>query len=270
MNTFKAALATPEAPRPYAALVFYRAKHADNLGGESALVTCHPVQLSDQGPVIGAGRVFGAKDQEELMAILQNRLRETQQAALIPPTVLAMGDRYALWVMPGKQRPLPIRAGDRRLLLTVPWPTLLVGVSESGLFVAALARNRRPTERTRLFHAPLMNVNGQGHVCTGSADLPQDVALAKLPAWEAVITHTFFTYVNHSKTLRLSRPSRATAKSSVRQGATRTATSTPDVSTTAHVRFWQRLARAGATRFPKEALVPMQQTVGDFLRRLLR
>ncbi|MEE4377389.1 MAG: PRTRC system protein B [Candidatus Competibacteraceae bacterium] len=260
MNTFKPALVTPEAPRPYAALVFFRAKHADR---ESALVTRHPVHLSDQGPVIGAGQVFGAKDQEELVAILQNRLRETQQAALIPPTVLAMGDRYALWVMPGKQRPLPIRAGDRRFSLTVPWPTLLVGISERGLYVAALASTRRPTERTWLFNAPLMNVNGRGHVCTGSADLPNNVTLATLPAWEAVITHTFFTHVNHSKTLRLTRPS-------ARQGATRPATSTSDVSTTAHVRFWQRLAREGATRFPKEALVPMQQTVGDFLRRLLR
>jgi hypothetical protein len=147
---------------------------------------------------------------------------------------------------------------------------LLVGVSERGLFVAALTSTRRPTERTRLFHAPLMNVNGQGHVCTGSADLPNAVTLATLPAWEAVITHTFFTHVNHSKTLHLARPSRVTAKSRARQGVTRPATSSSDVSTTAHVRFWQRLAREGATRFPKEALVPMQQTVGDFLRRLLR
>jgi len=149
-------------------------------------------------------------------------------------------------------RPLYLRQGERTLSLMVPWPPLLLAARERTLYVVALRGGRRPTARTPLYHAPLMNVHATGQVCTGNADLPAETTLATLAAWQAVLTDTWFTHVNHPNTLRL-----------------------PDstgmaVDTRRYLRFWRDLAKRRAERFPVACLTPLGLTLEGFLRRLTR
>jgi hypothetical protein len=61
--------------------------------------------------------------------------------------------------------------------LNVPWPRLLIVTNTNGkmaVAVAALKGNRRPTERTKLYHAPLLsaqlNQNPPAHPCSAIFD----------------------------------------------------------------------------------------------------
>lgn len=165
---------------------------------------------------------------------------------------------------PAAVRPLPVRQGDRTFVLRAPWPALVLAVREQQFYVAALARNRRPTPNTPLYHAPLMNVGASGRVCTGNAELPPAVGLDALAGWEAVLTDTYFTHVNHPRTVHLEPPAAP---------ATETAPPPPSTApgaanTHPHLHFWRELARARAIRFPKTALAPMGTTLQQFFNRL--
>ena len=69
------------------------------------------------------------------------------------------------------------------------------------LYVAALGSSRRPAASTRLYHAPLMNVDAFGRVCTGTADLPASCGIPDIPAWERVMHDTYYSHVNQNHTL---------------------------------------------------------------------
>ena len=91
-----------------------------------------------------------------------------------------------------------------------------------------------------------------GQVCTGNADLPAETTLATLAAWQAVLTDTWFTHVNHPNTLRL-------------PDSTGTA-----VDTRRYLRVWRDLAKRRAERFPVACLTPLGLTLEGFLRRPTR
>jgi hypothetical protein len=53
----------------------------------------------------------------------------------------------------------------------------------------------------QLYHAPLMNVDAFGRVCTGTADLPASCGIPDIPAWEQVMHDTCYSHVNQNHTL---------------------------------------------------------------------
>lgn len=256
------ALTPPTAPQPVLALVFYQ--HADATGEPDLSVVRHAIHLTACGPLLGAGQAVADADLMELNDLLHRRERRAEPPRLLPSTVLCIHDTLWVWWLPAAVRPLPVRQGERTFVLRAPWPALVLAVREQQFYVAALARNRRPTPNTPLYHAPLMNVGASGRVCTGNAELPPAVGLDALAGWEAVLTDTYFTHVNHPRTLHLEPPAAP---------ATETAPPPPstapgEANTHQHLHLWRELARTRAIRFPKTALAPMGTTLQQFFNRL--
>lgn len=212
--------------------------------GKATLITSHPVQQTDDGPVIGAGSLLSLADYEVLRDILINSTES--RPCLLPPNLLYQSARRLVWYVTGRVAPMFLRIGSRLQKIQVPWPTLLFSVESRRLSVAALAGTTRPREDTPLFHAPIANVYARGEVCTGNAELPASWGVRDMAGWEAAIYSSAFTHINAPHTLRL-----------------------PGVKTVdnkAHFAFWRELARKKSTRFPRKHLQPMKRTLGSWLR----
>jgi PRTRC genetic system protein B len=109
------------------------------------------------------------------------------------------------WYIPAHTAPMfyLLREGhsENDSLNAVPWPTLVYVASKNSLHIAAVKVKSRPKPRSRLYHAPLMNIYDTTSVCTGSIELPSDTTVDSLPQWQKVIEQTFFTHTNHRRTL---------------------------------------------------------------------
>lgn len=208
----------------------------------------HEFVKDNQGhPVIGAGRLMSKQDIETLLRSLLD-IGE-KRVELLPANVVSLSETHIAWTVSAKARPMLFKiAGTPLRSLTVPWPRLLMVAHRDGkLAVCAMKAQGRPTAKTRLYAAPLMNVFGDGLVCTGSATLPDGCAIEQLPNWEAVMFETAFSHTNNDSTLRLSNKEK--------------------VDTAAHYRFWRSLAKDKAEKFPHDYLVPLGSSLQDFIGR---
>lgn len=237
---------TPTLPEPVEAFVLHQDR---TFGGPTSLVTRHPIIEHQGQPLLGAGSLTSDDD----LLVLGDVLREGASRrvyggsgglSLLSPDVLGLGPDYLVWRIPAAVRPMWFRVAANRVFdLSVPWPPLVACASPQGLYVAAIKPGRRPASSTKLFHAPLMNVDGAGSVCTGTAQVPESYRPDKIDAWNAVLFDSAFSHVNHFGTLA--------AKGRVENRA--------------HMRFWQGLHDENALRFPTDALRPMQTTLGQWL-----
>jgi PRTRC genetic system protein B len=132
--------------------------------------------------------------------------------------------------------------------IDVPWPRLLMVANRNGkLAVAALKTNGRVSAKTKLYHAPLMNVYANGNVCTGSATLPNECGIDQIKVWESVMFDSAFSHVNNPSTLFL-----AGDKSKA-------------VDNNAHYRFWLSLSKKKVDKFPNERLNLLRCSVEGFI-----
>lgn len=72
-----------------------------------------------------------------------------------------------------------------------------------GLYVFALASDRRPTEKTALCHAPFFNIYEDGNVCMGTVnvDIKNSASLEEfIEAWESYFFNSYFSHLmgNHN------------------------------------------------------------------------
>jgi PRTRC genetic system protein B len=236
-----AGLRTIETARPQGAVVFH------GLPGDSraSAITYHPVAVQDGHPAIQPGGPMSRADALRLCQALAGERRG--ELAWLPSTVLAQGDEALVWYVPGRVRPMLFTGtkGDT-VRLEVPWPTLVFSARDRGISLTAIKTRGRPTLRTPVYHAPLMNLYSDGGVCLGSATVPGMAGPESVPDYEAAIYDSRFSHGNFRGNLRIDGK-------------------TGEASDLDHLRFWRGLARAKATRFPAQALVPMGQRLGDFL-----
>ncbi len=226
--------------QPLAAVLLYQSEGR-------VLGTLHPLSATRRGQaVIGAGRPFAHRDLRDLLALWDGQPRRPA-VAWLPSAVLAHGEEFLVWWRPAQVGPMWFLLQGRRFGFRVPWPALLFVARAQRLWCAALADDARPEPETPLFHAPLMNVDANGHVCLGTADVPPDCAIESHAAWEAVVCATNFAHINHRHTLQI-------------DGAT-------DIGTEAHFAFWQALH--AQARFPATVLVPLRRTVQGWLEEVL-
>lgn len=236
------------------ALLFHRMAHLNTYsyyGKQDFAASLHDVKIDNNGqPVIGAGRLLAREDIEAMLKSMLDL--KPAQPVLIPKNVLSCSEKHIAWTVPGRVRPILFNFPGKPLIkFDVPWPNLLLlATSDGKLSAAALKARMRPTEKTRLYHAPLMNINSFGSVCTGSAKLPVSCAIDQLPVWESVMFETAFSHINHQRTLLLSKGG--------------------DIDTHRHFKFWKALSRKNVATFPTEHLVPSGLDLGMFLSRALR
>ena len=203
------------------------------------LVTRHAIHSNGQ---MAPGSLVTGESVEETLRQLNGQQRERK---LLAPNVLLSLPDETLWYRPAQRRLMWFSRGKNKRALTVPWPALLFHTRSGGLRVAALrAANRRPDENTRLYHVPLMNIYANGSLCLGNIAAPP-CDLSGMAAWEAAIYDTLFAHTNHDHTLH-------------HAGAVKD-------DNTAHYRFWYQLHQDEASRFPIRALVPRNETLGDWL-----
>ncbi|HRQ66654.1 MAG TPA: hypothetical protein PKZ76_17600 [Xanthomonadaceae bacterium] len=139
--------------------------------------------------------------------MLASDLASRERAAtveLLPESVVVATPSMLAWTSPQRLADMWFRVTGRHTSYRVWWPRLLWLADRRGhgLRVFALASGRRPQMATRLYHAPLMNINHAGHLCEGTARLPATVNIAAMPEIEACVFESCFTHINHNATLR--------------------------------------------------------------------
>lgn len=183
-------------PRATSALFFH---HCDR---SLAMVTAHGIEHDAAGlPHVGPGRPLTPSDERRVLDMLIGR--DDGAIEILPANVLARAPGMLMWWLPPQVRPMHLKHGDDRRGTTIQtrWPSLVVLVIGRTLFLAAVAGDERPTADTPLFHAPMPNVFADGRVCTGSAVLPRDHALADMAGWNEVVFGTYWTHDNHPAAL---------------------------------------------------------------------
>lgn len=82
-------------------------------------------------------------------------------------------------------------------------PPMLWMASKQHLTVFALTSDKRPTEKTVLYHAPFFNVYENGSVCMGTVgvDIKNSASVEEfIRAWESYFFNSRFSHLNHNPT----------------------------------------------------------------------
>lgn len=84
-----------------------------------------------------------------------------------------------------------LKSNGQSLALKIKWPNLLFARKGKALFVAVLQHKTRPTNKTRLYLAPLPNVYANHNICLGSVSLPDnnDIDEISMAYIESTKTH---------------------------------------------------------------------------------
>ncbi|ULQ48406.1 hypothetical protein JN531_016645 (plasmid) [Flagellatimonas centrodinii] len=172
-------------------------------GQRITVVTEHPVDAEG----LGVGVLLSESSVRQLLERLGYGDPGDTENLLLEPEILAMTPGLVSWLVPGAVRPMWFRLGSKDAHVTVCWPDLVFAVTARGtLAVAACsAAACKRTRNVNLYHAPLMNVYGDGRVC-----LPGGVELrasrAGRPSAEDAMFKTAFSHVNHTAVLPGNKP----------------------------------------------------------------
>lgn len=215
-----------------------------NYRNDNFLASMHEFVNNAKGQsVIGAGQLMSKNDVKN---ILQSMLElSNRKISLLPSNVVSISETHIAWTTSAQVRPMLFKMKLMPLKkINVPWPRLLMVANCKGkLAVAALKNGGRVNTKTRLYHAPLMNVYDNGNVCTGSAALPDECGVNQINAWESVMFDSAFSHVNNPSTLSLD-----------------------NVDSKALYRFWFSLFKNGIGKFPNENLNPLRVGMEDFIQ----
>lgn len=182
--------------RPSFAIVMYN----DERNGHTVCATRHQVRENN---TLSLGRVISAAQVVKVFAGLDTG-QSTLSNQILPESVLVDSPDRLVWYKRRFVGEMWFRVGQKPECLVVEWTPLLflADKERNALRVFALGTNSRPGPETRLYHAPLMNINGFGDLCQGSAKLPAEISVADIEACEASLIESQFTHVNHEHTLR--------------------------------------------------------------------
>lgn len=138
--------------------------HRNDKSGAVEVTSHKVVPAPDAGFVLGAGRLFNQQDKDTLQDILTGN---KTTLAFIPDQVLARdGSGFNMvWFTPPRQAEVHFREAEYR----VPLPLLIYAKFEGQPLRVFAAKGRtRPTPETKLWIAPLGNINTNGTMCGGN------------------------------------------------------------------------------------------------------
>jgi len=239
------------APKPEFALVFHSSSlpvnseiSMGNVRNTHSFATKHDIISQEDNLMMGAGKPMTTEGFEE---ILKNILSLGSLVnEVMPENIISMSNTQITWVEKAKERKMTFRLGGKTVTYLVPYPNLIMKASSTGkLDIASYKTRGRVTEKTILYHAPLMNIYKTGNVCIGNSSLPNNISIKDIPEWADLIFNTAYSHVNQSKTLSIS--------------------GSKEVGNKEHLKFWRELSKSKVTKFPNSALVPMGMKVGEFL-----
>lgn len=122
----------------------------------------------------------------------------------IPEHVLVDKPTRTVWYRPASTKDLLFKFGKKQHTVLAALPSLLFIRDQTELRIFALNSNERPTPKSKLFHAPLMNINGQGSLCLGDAILPESISAIEetLVQTEECFFNCYSGHINHQHTLK--------------------------------------------------------------------
>lgn len=234
------------------ALLFHTIQHIDLavMGGlkdyvaqnAGLSVTVHDIKESPTGSVIGAGRLMSENDKEDIRNYLNGE--EELQTKWLPENLLALNSRHMVWYVPAKKRPMYFRRGaDKQIKIELWYPSLVFHSNGRGLCVAAYAGTGRPSLSQPLYHAPLWNINTEGHLCSGSADTTSKLGVEAMAIWEEAVFNTLFSHSGTSLVLADSKGKKDDRR---------------------YIKFVKEKALAG-TKFKTTEMVSMKKTLQDWV-----
>jgi len=188
---------------PVSALVIYQTKDDDkdtyvehfDMDKDGNLINAHP--LSER--------------EAKILAKSLNTEKEKSKAFLKPESILPT---HVLYINPTEKGSVIwyTKAKKVKLFFTesleIPngvahTPPMLWMASKQYLTVFALTSDKRPTEKTVLFHAPFFNVYENGSVCMGTVnvDIKNSASVEEfIRAWENYFFNSRFSYLIHNPT----------------------------------------------------------------------
>lgn len=175
------------------AIVFYK----DQYGNTHNAATKHRVGKNN---TLSLGQVVSVNNvATNITALLDHK----PNFDLIPTNVLVDNEYTLMWYAKRRIAPMWFRVGSKPTAYEVEWPPLLFVIDrkDRSMRVFGLANNSRPTENTRLYNAPLMNIYSHAGVCQGTAYLPAELTARTIPQSEATIYQSQFTHVSHTNTI---------------------------------------------------------------------
>ncbi len=164
-------------------------------GCKRAFATLHPVREDAKGSkVIGAGTLVS----HQALAEVVEQLAPERGLNFLPAEVLAACATGLVWW----RRPAPAKVwfntqdklGQRNG--TTPQPGLVFAATATGWWVWAIKGDERPVPQTPLYQAPYYNVNAEGSICTGNADVPEGLGVEAIAQYEAAFWGSRFTHPN--------------------------------------------------------------------------
>lgn len=206
----------------------------------AAFITRHTVSVQEAGPpTLGPAQPLTTAFAESLVRSLGG---ETN-AEVLPENVLAKTDRMLCWWTPARERQMFYNNAEGKCSelngKVFPQPPLVWRVSDGTLSIRALTVNKRPRADTPMAVAPFWNLSDSGLVCTGSMRCPSGVSISTMKAWEKGFYESAFTHANVGRSTRY--------KSGFEV-------------------LWSSLAEK-RTRFPADALIPLAETLSQFVRK---
>jgi PRTRC genetic system protein B len=207
--------------------------------GRRSFITRHEVLAQKQGPpVLGAAQPLTTAFVENLAESLGG----SPAAEVLSENILAKSDRMMAWWTPRRQRQMYFENPEGKMQKLngkqFPQPPLVWKVIHGGLFIRALAENKRPSAETRLAVAPFWNLSDDGSVCLGSMRCPGSTSVESIKGWEKGFYESAFTHVNVGRLTR-------------HEGG--------------HDTLWGELAGKRRT-FPAESLIQLPQTLAQFIQ----
>lgn len=171
------------------ALVFHKIER-------ETVVTKHDVKNS----VLQSGTLVDPIDIiEATINVKNNNAQGFTKTEIISDRVLLDDHNKTIWYSKASNRTMWFATQRSGTATLRPWwPNLLfiVDKKKGGMSVFAIATGARPTAKTRLYQAPLMNMSSKGLVCLGSATLPKDKSSANIVEMENCIYDSNFSHLN--------------------------------------------------------------------------
>ena len=189
---------------PVSALVIYQANEDDN--GDTYV---EHFDMDKNGNLINAHPL--SEREAKILAKSLNTEKEKSKAFLKPESILPT---HVLYINPTEKGSVIwyTKAKKVKLFFTesleIPngvahTPPMLWMASKQHLTVFALTSDKRPTEKTVLFHAPFFNVYENGSVCMGTVnvDIKNSASVEEfIRAWENYFFNSRFSHLNHNPT----------------------------------------------------------------------
>jgi PRTRC genetic system protein B len=214
-------------------------------GSGEGYVSIHEIkQDGNKAPVLGPGT---PATRQALIALVKDLVPKVQQkTSLMPSHILSHGEDHLVWFTPPANRDVWFKCqelGERNA--NVPNPGLVFMVGPFGWYVFAVKSDTRPEPEEMAYQAPYFNVWSPGKICVGNVTTPKGEMTGNTAAWEEAFFRSYFTHPNIHETRGLVKH---------KEGA---------------YAFWRDMLDGKHRKFPRAALVPLKETIGQLFSRLM-